>query len=126
MNIIISNSSEDPIYVQVKNQIKNAIIGNNLKYGDKLPSIRILAKDLGISVITVKAAYDELEHDGYVETVPSKGVYVSNKNISLIKEEQLRNIEKIIKTAIEIAKISSISKEDINNIINIYWEDENE
>lgn len=126
MNIIISNSSEAPIYKQVKEQIKNAIITSDLKAGEKLPSIRILAKDLGISVITTKAAYEELERDGYVETIPAKGTYVSNKNINLIREEQLQNIEKLIKTSIEIAKISNITKKDINNIINILWEDEYE
>lgn len=126
MNIIISNSSDEPIYIQVKNQIKNAIISNELKPNDKLPSIRSLAKDLRISVITTKSAYEELERDGYVETIPSKGIYVSNKNIDLIKEEQLQSIEKLIKTSIEIAKISSITKEELNNILDIYWEDEDE
>lgn len=126
MNIIISNSSNEPIYIQVKNQIKNAIISNELKPGDKLSSIRVLAKDLKISVITTKAAYEELEKDGYVETIPSKGIYVSNKNINLIKEEQLQSVEKLIKTAIDIAKLSNISKDELNSIANIYWEDENE
>lgn len=123
MNIIISNSSELPIYKQLKNQIKNSIISNELKPGDKLPSIRILAKDLNISVITTKAAYEELEHDGYVETIPAKGTYVSNKNIELIKDEQLKNIENLMNTIINIAKISNISKDNINDILNILWED---
>lgn len=126
MNIIISNSNNEPIYIQLKEQIKNAIITNELKPGDKLPSIRLLAKDLNISVITTKNAYDELEKDGYVETVPSKGIYVSNKNIELIHEEQLQNIERLLNTSIEIAKISNISKKEINNMINILWEDEDE
>lgn len=126
MNIIISNSSNDPIYIQVKEQIKNSIITNELKCGDKLPSIRTLAKDLGISVITTKSAYDELEKEGYVETVPSKGIYVSNKNIELIKEEQLGKIEKLLSMTIDLAKISNINKEEINEIINILWEDNNE
>lgn len=126
MNIIISNSNDQPIYKQVKDQIKNAIITNELKPGDKLPSIRLLAKDLNISVITTKAAYEELETDGYVETIPAKGTYVSNKNADLIKEEQLQNIEYLINTAIDIAKISQINKKELNNIIDILWEDENE
>lgn len=126
MNIIISNSSDEPIYVQLKNQIKNSIISNELSYGDKLPSIRSLAKDLKISVITTKSAYEELEYEGYVETIPSKGIYVSNKNVNLIKEEQLQNIEKLIKTSIDIAKISNITKEELNSILDIYWEDKNE
>lgn len=126
MNIIISNSSNDPIYIQLKEQIKNLIITGDLNPGDKLPSIRSLARDLNISVITTKNAYDELEKDGYVETVPSKGIYVSNKNIELIHEEQLQNIERLLNTSIEIAKISNISKKEINNMINILWEDEDE
>lgn len=126
MNIIISNSSNDPIYIQLKEQIKNLIIAGDLNPGDKLPSIRSLARDLNISVITTKNAYDELEKDGYVETVPSKGIYVSNKNIELIHEEQLQNIERLLNTSIEIAKISNISKKEINNMINILWEDEDE
>lgn len=126
MNIIISNSNNDPIYKQVKEQIKNAIITGELLVGDHLPSIRSLAKDLNISVITTSKAYDELEKDGYVKTIPSKGIYVSNKNKELIKEEQLQNIEKLLNTSIEIAKLSGITKEEITSIIDILWEDNNE
>ncbi len=90
MNIIISNSSNTPIYEQIKEQIKNKIVSNELKTGELLPSIRNLAKDLRVSVITTKNAYDELEREGYVETIPGKGTYVANKNIELIKEEQLQ------------------------------------
>lgn len=126
MNIIISNTSDLPIYKQVKNQLKNAIITNELKQGDQLPSIRVLARDLGISVITTKAAYEELESDGYVETIPAKGTYVSNKNKSLIREEQLQNIENLITNSISIAKVSGIEKFDLINMIEILWEEENE
>ncbi len=107
MNIIISNSSNKPIYEQIKEQIKNKIVSNELKIGEQLPSIRILAKDLRISVITTKNAYEELEKEGYVETIPGKGVYVANKNIELIREEQLQKIEDLIDTAVSIAKISN-------------------
>lgn len=126
MNIIISNSSDKPIYKQVKEQIKNEIITNRLKPGDQLPSIRVLAKDLGISVITTKNAYIDLEREGYIETIPAKGTYVSNKNIELIKEDQFKKIERLIETSISIAKICGITKEDINSIFNILWEDNNE
>ncbi|HHW69077.1 MAG TPA: GntR family transcriptional regulator [Tenericutes bacterium] len=126
MNIIISNSSDKPIYKQVKEQIKNEIITNRLKPGDQLPSIRALAKDLGISVITTKNAYIDLEREGYIETIPAKGTYVSNKNIELIKEDQFKKIERLIETSISIAKICGITKEDINSIFNILWEDNNE
>ena len=123
MNIIISNSSNKPIYEQIKEQIKNKIVSNELKIGEQLPSIRILAKDLRISVITTKNAYEKLEKEGYVETIPGKGVYVANKNIELIREEQLQKIEDLIDTAVSIAKISNISKKEVENILDILYEE---
>ena len=123
MNIIISNSSNKPIYEQIKEQIKNKIVSNELKIWQQLPSIRILAKDLRISVITTKNAYEELEKEGYVETIPGKGVYVANKNIELIREEQLQKIEDLIDTAVSIAKISNISKKEVENILDILYEE---
>lgn len=126
MNIIISNTSDLPIYKQVKNQLKNAIITNELKCGDRLPSIRTLARDLGISVITTKAAYEELEKDGYVETVAAKGTYVSNKNKALIREEQLQSIENLLFNSIDIAKLNDISKSELINMLDLLWEDEDE
>ncbi len=124
MNIIISNSSNIPIYEQIKEQIKNKIISNELKAGDLLPSIRSLAKDLRISVITTKNAYEELEREGYVETIPAKGTYVSNKNVELIREEQLQKVENLIDTAVSIAKISDISKKEIKDMIDIIYGEE--
>lgn len=126
MNIIISNSSDVPIYEQVSEQIKNMIITNELKAKEQLPSIRTLAKDLGISVITTKNAYEELEREGYVETIPAKGTYISNKNIELIKEEQLQKIEKLIDTAVSLAKISNISKKEMQTMLDILYEGEEE
>ena len=124
MNIIISNSSNIPIYEQIKEQIKNKIISNELKAGDLLPSIRSLAKDLRISVITTKNAYEELEREGYVETIPAKGTYVSNKNVELIREEQLQKVENLIDTAVSIAKISDISQKEIKDMIDIIYGEE--
>lgn len=124
MYIIISNSNSQPIYEQIKEQIKNKIISGELKPGELLPSIRNLAKDLRISVITVKNAYEELEKEGYVETIPSKGTYVASKNIELIKEEQLQKVENLINTAVSIAKISKISKKEISDILEILYEEE--
>ncbi len=123
MNIIISNSSNKPIYEQIKEQIKNKIVSNELKTGEQLPSIRNLAKDLRISVITTKNAYEELEREGYVETIPGKGVYVANKNTELIREEQLQKIEDLMDTAVSIAKISNISKKEIQSILDILYEE---
>lgn len=125
MNIIISNSSNIPIYEQIKEQIKNKIVTNELKTGDLLPSIRNLAKDLRISVITSKSAYEELEKEGYIETVPGKGTYVANKNVELIREEQLQKIEDLLDTAVSIARISNISKEEIQSILDILYEEDN-
>ena len=125
MNIIISNSSGTPIYEQIREQIKNKIVSNELKTGELLPSIRVLAKDLRISVITTKNAYEELEKEGYVHTIPGKGTYVANKNIELIREEQLQKIESLMDTAVSIAKISHISKEDLENMLEILYGEEN-
>ncbi len=124
MDIIISNSSNVPIYEQIKEQIKNKIVSNEIRAGELLPSIRSLAKDLRISVITTKNAYIELEREGYVETVPGKGTYVANKNIELIKEEQLQKIENLIDTAVSIAKLSNISKAEITSMLDILYEEE--
>ncbi len=124
MNIIISNSSNIPIYEQIKEQIKNKIVSNELRRGEMLPSIRSLAKDLRISVITTKNAYEELEKEGYVETVPGKGTYVANKNTELIREEQLQKVEGLLDTAVSIAKISKISKEEIRNMLDILYEED--
>ena len=126
MDIIISNSVDTPLYEQVKEQIKNKIVANELKAGELLPSIRSLAKDLRISVITTKNAYDELEKEGYVETIPAKGTYVANKNTELIKEEQLQKVEGLIDTAVSIAKISGISKDEIKEMLDILYGEENE
>lgn len=124
MNIIISNSSDIPLYEQVKEQIKNKIVSNELKAGELLPSIRNLAKGLRISVITTKNAYEELEKEGYVETIPGKGTYVANKNTEIIRDEQLQKIENLIDTAVSIAKISGISKKEIEDILSILYEEE--
>lgn len=125
MNIIISNSSNIPIYEQIKEQIKSKIIANDLKAGELLPSIRSLAKDLRISVITTKNAYEQLEKEGYIETVASKGTYVANKNIEIIREEQLQKVESLIDTAVSVAKISHITKKEIQSMLDIlYGEDQ--
>lgn len=124
MDIIISNSNSIPLYEQVKEQIKNKIISNELKAEEILPSIRSLAKDLRISVITTKNAYEELEREGYVETIQGKGTYVANKNTELIKEEQLQKIENLIETVVSIARISDISKKEIQEMLDILYEEE--
>ena len=93
MNIIITNSSGIPIFEQIENAIKEAIFSNELKEGEMLPSVRSLANDLKISFLTVKRAYDELEKAGFIKTVQGKGSYVSPKNLDLIKEEKLKEVQ---------------------------------
>jgi len=125
MEIIISNSSGVPIYEQIKEQIKVKIISNELKAGELLPSIRALAKDLRCSVITTKNAYEELVREGYVQTIPSKGFYVAEVNLEVALEEQLHKIESLLDTAVGIAKTNHISRNTINDILDILFEEEN-
>ncbi|PEJ37220.1 GntR family transcriptional regulator [Bacillus pseudomycoides] len=104
MNIIISNSSPDPIYEQISKQLKQLILNGGLKGGDQLPSIRSLAKELQISVITTKRAYEELEKERYIETVAGKGTYVSVQNNELIKEQRLRLLESKAEESVQESK----------------------
>ena len=124
MEIIISNSSGVPIYEQIKEQIKVKIISNELKAGELLPSIRILAKDLRCSVITTKNAYEELVNEGYVKTIPSKGFYVNEVNFDIAREEQLNKIENLLDMAVTIAKTNNIQKSTITEILDILYEEE--
>ena len=124
MEIIISNSSGVPIYEQIKEQIKVKIISNELKAGELLPSIRILAKDLRCSVITTKNAYEELVNEGYVKTIPSKGFYVNEVNFDIAREEQLNKIENLLDMAVTIAKTNNIPKGTITEILDILYEEE--
>ncbi len=124
MDIIISNSSGVPIYEQIKEQIKNKIILNELKAGEQLPSIRNLARDLRCSVITTKNAYEELENEGYVKTIPAKGVYVANVNKDIIREEQLQKIEGFLDNAVRLAQINNVSRAELNKMLDILFEEE--
>ena len=124
MDIIISNSSNQPIFEQIKQEIKKAIMTDVLKENEMLPSIRNLAQDLRISVMTVKKAYDELEKEGFIETVHGKGSIVSAKNMELLREEQMKEIEKYIDKIILISKSSNITKKEILDIFEyLYGED---
>ncbi|NLX65100.1 MAG: GntR family transcriptional regulator [Clostridiaceae bacterium] len=119
MDIIIRNSSNQPIYNQIYTQIKNQIISGKLKEGEALPSIRNLAKDLRISVITTKRAYDELERDGFIYTVPAKGCFVAEKNFELIREENLKKIEDYMQKISELAALCNISNEELMEMFEI-------
>ena len=124
MNLIISNNSEIPIYEQIKREIKRAINTNELKSAEALPSVRNLAKDLRISVLTVKKAYDELESEGYIKTVQGKGSFVISRNQDLIKEEQIKIIEEHLEEIIKIAKLTDIEKKDIIELFNYLYAEE--
>ncbi|HHX02737.1 MAG TPA: GntR family transcriptional regulator [Tissierellia bacterium] len=119
MNIIIRNASDDPIYVQIKEQLKREILLGTLLPDQQLPSIRNLAKELRISVITTKKAYDELENEGFVHSVPGKGVFVAHRDPQLQREEHLRQIEEHLMKALDIAELAGISKEDIVTMLQL-------
>ena len=122
MDIIISNANNNPIYEQIYDQIKSSILSGRLQEGDMLPSIRALAKDLRISVITTKRAYDELEKDGYIHTVAGKGCFVAEKNTELIREENLRQIEQHLRSVAELAAACNLSQSDVNELLQLLWE----
>ena len=122
MDLIISNSSGKPIYEQITAQIKNLIITGGLREGDALPSIRLLAKELRISIITTKRAYDGLERDGFIETVAGKGSYVARKNIEFLREEHLRRIEEHLQKSVELAKQSGVSLDELSAILKTLFE----
>ena len=122
MNIILSNNSNVSIYEQIENAIKEAIFSNELKEEDMLPSVRNLANDLKISFLTVKRAYDELEKAGFIKTVQGKGSYVAPKNIELIKEEKLKEIQDYIEKIYSISKMANIPEEEVKELFRIIFE----
>ena len=124
MNILISNESNQPIYEQIYTQIKNAIIAGDLEEGDALPSIRQLAKDLRISVITTKRAYEELERDGFIDTVAAKGCFVAAKNIEMLREEKLREIEEHMREILRLAPACGLSDLDVLEQFRVIVEEE--
>lgn len=123
LEIIVSNSSASPIYEQIAQQIKDAILTGELAEGELLPSIRALANDLRISVITTKRAYAELEASGFVNTVQGKGTFVSGGNIEMLREEQLKNIEDLLSQASELAKTAGIEQDELHEMLDLLMGD---
>ena len=121
MDIIISNSSDKPIYEQITTQMKNLIMSGQLKEGMPLPSMRTLAKELRISVITTKRAYEDLERDGFISTVVGKGSFVKAADVRLVREEKLKEIEELLSKAVDLPSQSGISQEEVVEILNIYY-----
>jgi len=124
MDIIISNSSGKPIYEQITSQIKAMILNGTLREGEALPSMRLLAKELRISVITTKRAYEELERDGFIETVTGRGSFVARKNLEFVREEHLRMIEEKLQEAVDLAKTADISLPEMTEMLKLLYEGE--
>ncbi len=123
MNIIISNASPEPIYQQIVTQLKQLILEGELNEAEGLPSIRTLAKELQISVITTKRAYEELERDGYIETVAGKGSFVAAQNKELLREKRLRVVEEKVADAIAASKTAGLDRQDLLEMFNLLYEE---
>ena len=124
MEIYISNTSGVPIYAQITEQIRAKILSGELKEGEMLPSIRLLAKELRISVITTKRAYEDLEQAGFIYTLPGKGSFVAAQNPEIHREEALRQVERHLQDAIEAARLGGIAPEEIRETLNVLLEGE--
>ncbi|WP_284645302.1 GntR family transcriptional regulator [Paenibacillus silviterrae] len=123
MKIIISNASDPPIYQQIKNQIKDAIIHGELKEGEMLPSIRALANDLHVSVLTTRRVYDELESEGFITTKAGKGSFVAKENFELLLESKRRMVEVKLIEAWESARLLGISKSELYAMMDLLFEE---
>ena len=124
MKIIISNSSNQPIYEQIVSQIKSHIISGELNEGDALPSMRLLAKELRISVITTKRAYEELEREGFIESFTGKGSFVAGRNIELIKEQQMKEIEAHMQEIVKLSGNCGIRLDELIELMKLIYEGE--
>lgn len=123
MNIKIQSKSGVPIYTQIAQQLKEEIIAGNLKAGEPLPSIRGLASDLKISVITTKRAYEELEQEGLVYSVPGKGFYVDDPDLAYLEEKKTLGVQEIVTDALKQCKAAGLSKEEVMDMVSILWEE---
>ena len=122
MDIILSNSSGKPIYEQITDQVKEQIMTGALTAGDALPSMRLLAKELRISVITTKRAYEELEREGFLENVPGKGCFVAPQNRELLREAQLRKVEEKLSQAVDEARKGGFPLEELQEMLNLLYQ----
>lgn len=122
MDIILSNSSGKPIYEQIADQVKEQILVGALSAGDALPSMRVLAKELRISVITTKRAYEELERDGFLDNVPGKGCFVAPQNRELLREAQLRRVEDVLALAVDEARKGGFSLSEMQELLTLLYQ----
>lgn len=123
MDILISNSSGVPLYEQIEEQIKSHILSGELMEGDALPSMRILAKDLKISIITTKRAYEELERDGFIYSVTGKGSFVKGINSDIVKEKMLFDIQELMESAVDKAALAKISLKELQEMLQLLYEE---
>lgn len=121
MDILISNSSGVPLYEQIEEQIKSQIITGELREGDSLPSMRILAKDLKISIITTKRAYEDLERDGFIESVTGKGSFVKGINSDLVKENIMFDIQELLETAVDKAVMGRVTLDELQEMLRLLY-----
>lgn len=121
MNIIIRNTGDAPIYDQITRQVKGLILRGELQEGEALPSMRLLARELRISVITTKRAYEELEREGFITTVPGKGCFVAPRNLELVRENALRQAEEHLQRAVETARTGGVTLEELTETLNILY-----
>ena len=124
MDIIISNSAGVPIYEQITQQMKGLILRGELREGEALPSMRLLAKELRISVITTKRAYEELEREGFLTTVPGKGGFVAPRDLELVREDCLRRVEEHLSQAVQIAKVGGVTLPELADALTILYGDD--
>ncbi|WP_294759633.1 GntR family transcriptional regulator [uncultured Gemmiger sp.] len=122
MEIYLSNAGQEPIYAQITRQIKQQILSGQLRAGEPLPSIRLLAKELRISVITTKRAYEELEADGFIVTQAGRGSFVAAQNPALLREEHLKKMESCLQNAVDAARLGGISCEEACETLRLLWE----
>lgn len=122
MEIFLSNAGQEPIYAQITRQIKQQILSGQLRAGEPLPSIRLLAKELRISVITTKRAYEELEADGFIVTQAGRGSFVAAQNPDLLREEHLKTMESCLQNAVDAARLGGISCEEACETLRLLWE----
>ena len=124
MEIVVSNSSDKPIYEQIASQIRAQVLDGRLAEGDRLPSIRALATQLRISAITTKRAYSDLEAQGYIHTVPGKGCFVAGDNLELLREERLRLVEGWLSRAVADARMAGVTDDELREMLELQLEDE--
>ncbi|MBQ9006888.1 MAG: GntR family transcriptional regulator [Atopobiaceae bacterium] len=124
MELVISNASVQPIYEQIVTQVRQQVMSGQLIEGDRLPSIRALATQLRISAITTKRAYQELENQGLIHTVPGKGCFVAGENLELLREDRLRMVEESLAKAVADARLAGITADELREMLDLQLEDE--